>query len=201
MSDSPETRPSLLVRLRDPRDEQAWGEFVEIYEPLVYRLARRRGFQDADARELVQDVLVTVASAIERWNPDRTKGSFRGWLFTVARNLMINFLTKKNRQPIATGDSEMCRWLNEHPDPGNAESALFDQDYRRQTFLWAAEQIRDEFRSTTWEAFWQTSVIGHTVQVVSSRLGVTVGVVYVSRSRVMARLRETIERLEQNLLE
>ena len=57
MSDSPETRPSLLVRLRDPPDEQAWGEFVEIYEPLVYRLARRRGFQDADARELVQDVL------------------------------------------------------------------------------------------------------------------------------------------------
>ena len=65
MDDDPTTRPSLLVRLRDSRDEQAWGEFVEIYRPLVYRLARRRGLQDADALELVQEVMIKVASAIE----------------------------------------------------------------------------------------------------------------------------------------
>ncbi len=52
MDETPKTRPSLLVRIRDPQDERAWREFLDIYEPLIYRLARRKGFQDADAREL-----------------------------------------------------------------------------------------------------------------------------------------------------
>ena len=67
MDEIPNTRPSLLVRLRKPHDERAWAEFVEIYEPLVYQLARQRGLQDADARELAQEVFVAVTSAIERW--------------------------------------------------------------------------------------------------------------------------------------
>ncbi len=76
MNEMPNTRPSLLARIRDPQDEQAWAEFVEIYEPLVYRLARRKGFQDADAVELTQDVFVAVAAAIGRWDADPARGCF-----------------------------------------------------------------------------------------------------------------------------
>ena len=80
MTDSPETRHSLLARLHGERDEQAWREFVAIYQPLIYRLIRGRGLQDADARELTQDALVAVARAIERGTADFTGGSFRGWI-------------------------------------------------------------------------------------------------------------------------
>jgi DNA-directed RNA polymerase specialized sigma24 family protein len=61
-TDEPQTRLSLLVRLRDPRDAQAWGDFVELYAPLVYRQARRAGFQDADAADVTQDVFRAVAA-------------------------------------------------------------------------------------------------------------------------------------------
>src|SRR5690348_4657290 len=106
MYEMPATRHSLLVRLYDPQDEQAWTEFLEIYEPLIYRLARRRGFQDADADDLSQEIFRSVAAAVERWrlNPDR--GSFRAWLFLIARNAMINALKKKQRRPQATGDTQ-----------------------------------------------------------------------------------------------
>ena len=97
MDESPATRCSLIVKLRDPADSAAWREFVAIYEPLVYRLARRKGLQDADARDLCQDVFQAVARAIDRWDPGR--GSFRGWLSRITRNLLINFLTRRQFQP------------------------------------------------------------------------------------------------------
>jgi RNA polymerase sigma-70 factor (ECF subfamily) len=86
MTEPPVTRPSLLVRLRDPRDGPAWAQFVEVYAPPVYGFARRQGLQDADAADLTQEVLQTVAAAIRRLDYDRGRGSFRGWLFSVVRS-------------------------------------------------------------------------------------------------------------------
>src|SRR5215213_10322984 len=105
MNAAPTTRPSLLIRLRDPADERAWVEFVEIYGPLVRRLARRRGFQHADVEDLVQEVFRVVTAAIERGAYDPARGSFRGWLFRIARNLAVNALVERSRQPRGTGDS------------------------------------------------------------------------------------------------
>jgi RNA polymerase sigma-70 factor (ECF subfamily) len=196
MDEIPNTRPSLLVRIRDPQDERAWREFLDIYEPLVYRLARRKGFQDADARELTQEVFLAVASAIDRWDPDPTRGSFRGWLFRIARNLMINLLARQRRHPQGTGSSDIKRLLEEQAAPVGEDSALFDRQYKREVFRWAAEQIRGQFRETTWRAFWLSSVEQREIKEVAETLGLTAGAVYIARSRVMARLRETVEGLD-----
>src|SRR5947209_13242300 len=126
MADAPSTRASLLARIRDPKDARAWEEFVEIYAPLVHRLARARGFQDADAADLAQDVFRAVAGAIDRWDPDPAQGSFRGWLFRIARNLMVNLLASQRRHPRGTGDSEVGRLLEWQPAPTAEDTVLFD---------------------------------------------------------------------------
>src|SRR4051812_30805186 len=113
MTESPSTRPSLLIRIRDPQDELAWAEFVEIYTPLIHRLARSKGLQEADAADLTQDVFRAVAGAIDRWDPDPALGSFRGWLFRISRNLMVNLLASQRRHPRASGDSDVARLLEE----------------------------------------------------------------------------------------
>ena len=198
MSDPTTTRPSLLLRLRDPMDERAWGEFVEIYGPLIHRLARRRGLQDADAADLVQEVFRAVAGAIERYDPDPAKGSFRGWLSTIARNLIVNLLDAQRRHPRGTGDSEVRRLLEEQPAPDSRQSAVFDAEYRRRILDWAAERVRDEFSEATWQAFWKTGVEGQSAQEAARALGLSVGSVYQYKSRVVARLRREIERVESD---
>jgi RNA polymerase sigma-70 factor (ECF subfamily) len=196
MSEWPSTRPSLLVRLRDPRDERAWAEFLEIYTPLVYRLARQKGLQDADADDLAQEVFRAVAGAIDRWNPDPGRGSFRGWLFRIARNLLVNLLARQGRQPRGTGDVEIARLLEEQPAPSGEASSLFALEYRRQLFHWAAEQVRAEVQPSTWDAFWRTGVREETPKDVAESLAMTVGAVYVAKNRVMAKIRQKIEQVE-----
>jgi RNA polymerase sigma factor (sigma-70 family) len=196
MDQTPTTRPSLLIRLRDPGDEVAWDEFVAVYTPLIYRLARQRGLQDADAADLVQEVLRSVSLAISRWDPDPARGSFRGWLSRIARNLTVNFLTRQARQTRGTGDSDVRALLEAQTAPNDPESALFEAEYRHQLLDWAAERVRGEFPDATWQAFWRAGVEGRPAREVAHTLGLTVGTIYQYKSRVMARLRREIELFE-----
>jgi RNA polymerase sigma factor (sigma-70 family) len=196
MDEMPGTRPSLLVRLRDTTDERAWNEFTAIYGPLIHRLACRSGFQDADAADLVQEVLRAVAGAIDRWVPDPSRGPFRNWLFRIARNMMLNLVTRERRHPRGTGRDDIRSLLETQPSPSTEDSELFELEYKRQVFRWAAEKVRGEFREPTWAAFWQTAVEGKKAQEVGHALGMSVGAVYMARSRVVARLREVVEQVE-----
>ena len=197
MTPVPETRPSLLLRLRDAGDQQAWSLFWELYQPVILRLARRRGLQETDAHEVTQEVLLAVAGAIERWEADPARGAFRSWLNTIARNLVVNFLIKQGRHPRGSGDSDVYQWLLEQPAPEGELSALFDVETKRQMFLWAADQVREEFRETTWRAFWMTAVDDVSTNEVARELKMSVGSVYVARSRVMKRLREKVEEVRE----
>ncbi len=192
----PETRNSLILRLPDCGDAEAWEEFVAIYEPLVYRMARGMGLQDADAREVVQEVLVTVSKAVERWQPDPELGRFRDWLFRIARNLMIRFLTRRKFRPIGSADSGIAELLNNQPVPSSAEADTFDLEYRREVFRWAAQQVQEKVSDNTWQAFWRTSIDSCETETVANELGITVGAVHIARSRVRGRLRAIVQKLE-----
>lgn len=194
---APETRSSLLVKLREPQDQQAWGEFVEFYLPLILRLAKQRGLQEADAREVAQDVLMAVARSISRFESDPSRGSFRAWISTIARNMTVNFLIRQSRHPRGTGDSDFADRLDDIPAPDGPESQLFDLEHRRQIFAQAVSQIETEFRRDTWRAFWETTVCDRAVAVVSAELKMTIGAIYVARSRVMKRLREKVEEIQR----
>jgi RNA polymerase sigma factor (sigma-70 family) len=193
MNDLPATRHSLIVKLRDPADSAAWGEFVAIYEPLVYRLGRLKGLQDADARDLCQEVFHAVARAIDRWDPGR--GSFRCWLSRIARNLLINFLTRRQQQYRASGASSIRDLLEAQPALDASATALFEAEHERRLFQWAAEEVRAEFTPSSWQAFWQTALEDRPPGEVAAELGLSVGAVYVARSRVLSRLRRRIKQL------
>ncbi len=151
MHETPRTRPSLLLSLRGERDERAWAEFLLLYEPLVLRLMRRRGLQESDARDTTQQVLLRISGAIERYQPDGAEASFRRWLFRIARNVVVTFLTRKSRQAESWDDRQIADVLDATL-VDSAESDVFDQEYQQQVLAWATEQVRREFRDSTWQS-------------------------------------------------
>jgi RNA polymerase sigma-70 factor (ECF subfamily) len=196
MAEPPVTRASLLLRIRDSRDSEAWSQFVEVYAPLIYGYARRHGLQDADAADLVQDVLRTVSSAVKKLNYDSKVGSFRGWLFTVARTRLSDLVSRRQSPGRGTGESAMHELLRNQPAAAAEEE--WNADYERRLFAWAAERVREEIQETTWQAFWQTTVEGKSGKEVSAALGMTVAAVYLAKSRVMSRLKEQLRILEED---
>jgi RNA polymerase sigma-70 factor (ECF subfamily) len=193
MQPSPDTRPSLLVRIRDGADGEAWRLFVDLYGPLVYGLGRKHGLQDADAADLTQEVLQSVAAAVRSLVYDPRRGKFRGWLYTIARNRLLDFQRRK-RLVQGSGDSAVQELLEKQPAPEPPE-ADWDREYERRVFAWAAERVRVDFRPSTWQAFWLTAVEGLSGEEAAEKLDMSIGAVQVARSRVLARLKETVRPL------
>jgi RNA polymerase sigma-70 factor (ECF subfamily) len=193
MNTSPETRFTLIGRLGDVDDAQAWNEFAQIYQPLIFRIARKRGLQHADAAEVTQEVLTRVANAVADWDPDRSKGSFRGWLYRITRNATVDFLRQAARQP-RNWQSLTGSPLADIQESSDASSREFQSEYQKQVFLWAAQRVQSEFQTHTWTAFWQSAVDGVAIKQIAGELRMTPGAIYVARSRVMKRLSEEVQK-------
>ena len=196
MNPTPETRTSLLIRVRDPADQAAWHEFVEIYRPIILRLARQKGMQEADADDVAQQVLVAVAKAVEQREHDPKRAKFRTWLGRVAHNAILNALTR-GRPDRGSGDSAVTALLSGHESHTGPDSDLLRLEHRREVFRWAARQVRKEFHEATWEAFWRTAVDGRPVEAVAQQLAKNRGAVYAARSRVMRRIQEKVAEYER----
>jgi len=185
-----DTRMTLLVRIRDGNDRRAWNDFFQLYAPLIYSYAVKHGFQDADASDIAQEVMCTVLRSIGAFEYDPSKGSFRGWLVTVARNCIRKRWDQVRRQAETTG---LTTALEEQLHAPSAESlSQWDREYDLRVFHWAAESVKSQFQESTWRAFWLTTVDGESIESTSKLLGISVGAIYVARSRVLARIKSVV---------
>lgn len=188
MAQAPETQDNLILRLRNPADSRAWSEFVQIYRPALYRFACERGLQHADAEDLAQEVLAGVTRGIGSWSPNRERGRFRAWLFKIARNKTINLLTRRRYQTLGNGDTQTLRFIENQPAPAREDWTALDRAYRKEMLAWVVKQARAGVSEKTWQAFWLTYVQEEPAGSVAARLGMSVGAVYIARSRMLARL-------------
>lgn len=191
------TRASLILRLQDAEDMAAWEEFAAIYGPVVFNVASSRGFQAADAENLVQEVFMAVAHSLSSWLQRDDRGSFRAWLLTIARNTAVDMIRQKAIQPLGRNDQEAHACLANQPAPSELSSAL-DLEYERQVFQWASERVRELVAEHTWQAFWLTSIEELSITEAAARLNTRPGNIYFARSRVMARIRELVQQYQDH---
>lgn len=190
MQDLPKTRLSLILQLKSSCDD-AWSEFLTVYEQAIFRYCRSRGLQDADAHDVTQEVFSALHLRIQSWNEQADRGSFRGWLFRVARNIVVDKIRERSR-PTAGNDAATLSGI---PQTTDNAAAAFLFEYRSSLFHWAAEQVSQEVQARTWNCFWETAVQNQKATAVATQLGVSVGTVYTAKCRVVARIREKLSEM------
>ncbi len=183
------TSPTLLERLRQPNQPEAWGRFVELYSPLLYYWARRLGLQESDAADLVQDVFTVLLEKLPefQYDPNRT---FRGWLRTVT----VNKFLERRRKEAAARKHVKPGPVPELPDEDQLE-AIWDEEYNRHVLGRALEVLKREFEPHTLKACWEFVVEGRKAADVAAELGIKEGAVRAAKFRVLCRLRQELDGL------
>lgn len=188
MGDRPmfSTSPSLLERLRQSGEQDAWDRFVRLYTPLLCEWARRLGLRDEDIADLVQDVFLRVFRKLPDfvYQPEK---SFRGWLRTVMVNQLRNLRKRRGEQALD--------WNWDMLAGPDGRDLLEEEDYHKMVIGRAVQLLKTEFAEGVWEPFWQYAVEGRPPREVAERLQISVNMVYLSKSRVLTRLRQELKGL------
>jgi RNA polymerase sigma-70 factor (ECF subfamily) len=182
---SPSTSLTLLDRLRLPGQTDAWERFVQLYRPLLHTWAKRQGFNDSDADDLTQEVLVKLMTELPHYTR-REGDSFRGWLSRVTANQCRDFRRRRATRPLPAADG-----LSGVEEPVLRE--FEEEEYRKALVANGLKAIQSEFEAKTWSAFERVKLLQRPAAEVATELGLTKGAVYSAQSRVLARLREVIE--------
>jgi RNA polymerase sigma-70 factor (ECF subfamily) len=197
------TDPSLLGKLCSPgADEAAWGVFLGRYQPVLLGWCRGLGLQVADAEDVSQAVLGTLAQKLPTFRYQPETGSFRSWLRTLVANAVRNFWRGRARRPgeVGTGDSQVAELLHQAETSGSVDSLADEMNRRLETdrllAVRAIELVKARIKEATWQAFALAELEGLPAPEVSERLGIPVAYVYVYKGRVCKLLRKTIEELQ-----
>jgi RNA polymerase sigma-70 factor (ECF subfamily) len=180
------TPPSLLMRLREAPERDAWERFVEMYTPLFFAWTKRLRLDDHEAADLVQDLFIVLVEHLPKFVYDRDK-SFRGWLKTILLNRWRNRVRRTT-----TENTIQHVEMNELAAPAEDVPELAEEEYRQYLVGRALALMKAEFQPATWKACWEFVVAGRRADAVARELGISVNAVYLAKSRVLRRLREEL---------
>jgi len=183
---------SLAVRLQESPKE-AWGEFVELYGPLIDSWLMQAGLNQAAREDLTQEVFLSVHRSIDRFDPLLPNATFQGWLWRVTRNIVL--MSQRKNEPQAHGGSTANAMLASIEDPWPDASELHPPSSAQDTIELlrrALRQIETRVEQPTWQAFWKTVVLGQSTVDVAEELGLTPAAVRKAKSRTLQRLRKQL---------
>lgn len=185
---------SLLIGVRTFRAD-AWRRLLHIYGPLVFHWCTKSGVGVQDAEDLGQEVFRAVASRIDGFERKSNHDTFGGWLRTITRHKVADHWRKKSRQPDVVEAGEMIELFG-GSDPQTADVTSEENQVRGFVYQRALSLIRSEFRENSWKAFWASAVEGRATADVAADLGMSQMAVRKAKSRVLRRLREEFDGLE-----
>jgi len=188
------TSLSLLERAKTGSDPD-WNRLVAVYQPLIFNWLRRQGLTHHTAEELTQDVLMVVLRELSTFAHPGRPGAFRGWLRVITANRGRAHWRDGKIRPTVAGGSDFHDLLDQLEDPHSEMSRQWDREHDQHVVQRLLELLEGEFTARTLQAFRRQVFDGAEAEAVAAELEMTVGAVYVAKSRVLARLRKEAEGL------
>ncbi|MBN2562780.1 MAG: sigma-70 family RNA polymerase sigma factor [Phycisphaerae bacterium] len=183
------TRASLLMRIKDRRDQTAWREFDAIYRPMLYRFATARGLDDAGAEDVVQQCMVAVQEHIVRFDYDPRKGRFKGWLRTLVNNRVRNLLRDRHDQIAESKDFKRDQEREQSPEE------IFDKLWMDEHLKHCLRLVRGEVEEATFKAFQHYVIEERPAEEVCKELNMTTNQLYKIKWRITRKIGERMKEL------
>ena len=195
------TRRSLVERLANWDDQRRWQEFFDTYWKLIYSTARKSGLTDAEAQEVVQETVITIAKKIDKLKYDPALGSFKGWLLQITRWRIADQFRKRQpgsaKSPRAA-DDRLTATIERVPDSHVVDlEAVWEKEWQENLFEGALERVKKKLDPKQFQIFDCYVRKEWPAQKVAEQLRVSVGQVYLARHRVGALLKKEIKALEK----
>ncbi|MCA9050484.1 MAG: sigma-70 family RNA polymerase sigma factor [Planctomycetaceae bacterium] len=180
------TSVSLLEKLQQPDNQKAWSRFVDLYAPLIFTWARKRGLTSSDAADLVQDVMTILVRKLPEFHYDAGK-RFRGWLRTITVNRASDMFRRNAKYVTSIGDSYFQGIADE------SDRDLFEETNYRAFLVERAKQlIEPEFESRIWNACWSLINSDESAAKIGERYDMSANAVRIAKCRVTKRLRQEL---------
>jgi RNA polymerase sigma factor (sigma-70 family) len=183
------TSESLLLRLKDGQDEQAWQEFHELYGRLIFGYSLHFEISHAEAEDIVQEVCVKVFRQIIRFDYSRERGRFRGWLKTMTRNTVIDYLRRKQSRLNSTREFQQY-----HEQKLEAESThdeqIWKQEWEKAIFETALERVRSRVGEDTFLVFQRYVLDDQSAADVSEETALDANAIYAVKHRMLNYIRK-----------
>jgi RNA polymerase sigma-70 factor (ECF subfamily) len=184
------TSATLLERLKDARDADAWSRLVELYTPLIRGWAERLNVRGADADDLVQEVMAVVVRRFPEFVHPEKPGAFRGWLRAIAANCARTMWKARKVHPHAPGGTDFGSYLARLEDPTDDFARAWEREHDLHITRRLLDRIKGDFEERTWRIFARFVLDGLPADEVAAEAKTTANAVYIAKSRVLARLRQ-----------
>lgn len=197
------TRYSLLSRLQNWDDQESWKDFFDTYWRLIYAVAIKSGLTEAEAQDVVQEVVICVAKGIHTFKRDRALGSFKGWLRNITRWRIADQLRKRTPAVVGHMDNIFPTAeshgfdLAQIADPAGADQeAIWDQEWQTNLFAAAVERVKRQVKDEHYQIFYLNTVKEWPVGKVARAYKISAAQVYLIKHRISARIKKEIRALE-----
>ncbi len=195
------TRASLVHRLKDWDDHTSWQEFFDTYWRLIYGTATRAGLSDAEAQDVVQETILSIAKAMPKFDYDPAKGSFKSWLRNTTHWRIKDHLRRKARHSLVDGpgeDGDATPILQRLPDQGTLDKdAVWNVDWEKNLLDAAIERVKRKVKPKQYQLFDCFVLRGWPMSEITQKLKVSMGQVYFARVKVSALVQKEFRELER----
>lgn len=194
------TSETLLQRLADAENEEAWDEFYRFYAPMVVSFCMKRGCSREAAYDVLQESMVRLFRIMPDFRYDRRRGRFRSFLFTVVRGRRLDLVKREARVKRTDNDTvvreKLCVIEEERADDPNA---IWEAEWRRNLIRRARERVKLRVGESTFRSFLLSTIERRPVDEVAAELGLDRNTIYQHRFRVRQLIGDEVESLRREL--